>query len=93
MAGIFGSGRQRDVSESEINPEAVERLTMLASMAIDQIPLPEPGEMTEEEAWTISPGPSKARVGSPGVPKWPRGLRSLQPALYKRPWTPPHSNV
>ena len=43
MAGIFGSGRQRDVSESEINPEAVERLTMLASMAIDQIPLPEPG--------------------------------------------------
>lgn len=69
MAGIFGSGRQRDVSESEINPEAVERLTMLASMAIDQIPLPEPGEMTEEEAWTISPGPSKARVGSLGSPQ------------------------
>ena len=93
MAGIFGSGRQRDVSESEINPEAVERLTMLASMAIDQIPLPEPGEMTEEEAWTISPGPSKARVGSLGSPQVASRARSLQPALFKQPWTPPHSNV
>ena len=35
-----------------------ERLKILSNVAIEQVPLPEEGELSEEDAWTISPGPT-----------------------------------
>ncbi len=48
-----------------------DRLKILANVAIEQVPFPEQGMLTEEDAWTISPGPTRARLSSqqsvPGV--------------------------
>ncbi|MBT60024.1 MAG: hypothetical protein CMA63_00545 [Euryarchaeota archaeon] len=43
-----------------------ERLKIMANIAIEQVPLPEEGELGTEDAWTISPGPTKARLNSIG---------------------------
>ena len=51
-----GRNAQQEVSE--------ERLKILANVAIEQVPVPEQGMLTEEDAWTISPGPTKARLNS-----------------------------
>lgn len=43
-----------------------ERLKIMANIAIEQVPLPEEGELSEEDAWTISPSPTRARMNSLG---------------------------
>jgi hypothetical protein len=43
-----------------------ERLKIMSNIAIEQVPLPEEGELSSEDAWTISPGPTKARLNSIG---------------------------
>jgi len=55
-----------------------ERLKIMANIAIEQVPLPEEGELGEEDAWTISPGPTKARLNSIG--SVPSVAASLAPA-------------
>ena len=64
MAWPFGgsAGNDRD-ADAEL---AEERLKIMANVAIEQVPLPEQGEMSEEDAWTISPGPTRARLNSIG---------------------------
>ena len=39
----------------------------MASIAIEQVPMPEQGELSEEDAWTIAPGPTRARLNSSGA--------------------------
>lgn len=51
-------GKDADQTLSE------ERLKILANVAIEQVPFPEEGMLNEEDAWTISPGPTKARINS-----------------------------
>jgi hypothetical protein len=41
-----------------------ERLKILANVASEQVPFPEQGMLSEEDAWTISPGPTRARINS-----------------------------
>lgn len=56
------------------------RLKIMANVAIEQVPLPEEGELSEEDAWTISPGPTKARLNSIGsVPSVAASLAPAQP--------------
>ncbi|MBL6732445.1 MAG: hypothetical protein ISP82_05815 [Candidatus Poseidoniaceae archaeon] len=55
-----GNIRDADAELSE------ERLKILSNVAIEQVPLPEEGELTEEDAWTISPGPTRAKLNSIG---------------------------
>jgi hypothetical protein len=43
-----------------------ERLKILSNVAIEQVPLPEEGELSEEDAWTIAPGPTRAKLNSIG---------------------------
>ena len=43
-----------------------ERLKIMANIAIEQVPLPEEGELNPEDAWTISPGLTMARLNSLG---------------------------
>ena len=49
-------------------------------MAIEQVPLPEEGELSEEDAWTISPGPTRAKLNSIGsVPTVSQTMAPAQP--------------
>lgn len=65
FSGNSGGTKSADQNLSE------ERLKILANVAIEQVPFPEQGMLTEEDAWTISPGPTRARINSqqsvPGV--------------------------
>lgn len=70
-----GNIRDADAELSE------ERLKILSNVAIEQVPLPEEGELTEEDAWTISPGPTRAKLNSIGsVPTVTQSMAPTQPA-------------
>ena len=70
-----GNIRDADAELSE------ERLKILSNVAIEQVPLPEEGELSEEDAWTISPGPTRAKMNSIGsVPSVAQTLAPSQPA-------------
>ncbi|RJU96109.1 MAG: hypothetical protein DWC10_07060 [Candidatus Poseidoniales archaeon] len=58
FSGNSGGSKNADQNLSE------ERLKILANVAIEQVPFPEQGMLTEEDAWTISPGPTRARLNS-----------------------------
>ena len=58
FSGNSGGNKSADQNLSE------ERLKILANGAIEQVPFPEQGMLTEEDAWTISPGPTRARINS-----------------------------
>ena len=49
FSGSAGNDRDADTELAE------ERLKIMANVAIEQVPLPEQGELSEEDAWTISP--------------------------------------
>jgi hypothetical protein len=58
-----------------------ERLKILSNVAIEQVPLPEEGELSEEDAWTIAPGPTRAKLNSIGsVPTVTQTMAPAQPA-------------
>jgi hypothetical protein len=63
-----------------------ERLKILANVAIEQVPFPEQGMLTEEDAWTISPGPTRARINS--QQSVPNVAASLAPAVTPVPAAP-----
>jgi len=68
MAWPFNNSGGNKSAEQNLSEE---RLKILANVAIEQVPFPEQGMLTEEDAWTISPGPTRARINSqqsvPGV--------------------------
>jgi len=76
MAWPFGGSANKDQDEDAALTE--DRLKIMANIAIEQVPLPEEGELGEEDAWTISPGPTKARLNSIG--SVPSVAASLAPA-------------
>lgn len=76
MAWPFGGSADKDLDEDASLTE--DRLKIMANIAIEQVPLPEEGELGEEDAWTISPGPTKARLNSIG--SVPSVAASLAPA-------------
>ena len=63
MAWPFGSSDKPGDAPSDLSEE---RLRVMSNIAIEQVPMPEQGELTEEDAWTISPGPTRARLNSSG---------------------------
>jgi len=74
FSGGAGGSQDADTVLSE------ERLKIMANVAIEQVPLPEEGELSAEDAWTISPGPTKARLNSIGsVPSVAASLAPAQP--------------
>ena len=76
MAWPVGNSANEDIDEDAALTE--DRLKIMANIAIEQVPLPEEGELGEEDAWTISPGPTKARLNSIG--SVPSVAASLAPA-------------
>ncbi len=81
MAWPFGNSDRSREGDGELSED---RLRMMANIAIEQVPMPEEGELTEEDAWTISPGPTRARLNSTG------SLQSMSPAAAA---TPVQANV
>ena len=63
MAWPFGNS---DRSNDKSDDLSEERLRIMASIAIEQVPMPEQGELSEEDAWTIAPGPTRAKLNSTG---------------------------
>ena len=63
MAWPFGSSRGSGEVEADLTEE---RLRMMANITIEQVPMPEEGILSEEDAWTISPGPSRVRMDTGG---------------------------
>ena len=63
MAWPFGSSEKSGEGPSDLSEE---RLRVMSNIAIEQVPMPEQGELTEDDAWTISPGPTSARLNSSG---------------------------
>ena len=80
FTGNSGEGKSADQSLSE------ERLKILSNVAIEQVPFPEEGMLTEEDAWTISPGPTKARINS--QQSVPNVAATLAPASVPQPVGP-----
>ena len=60
FSGNADNNRDADADLTE------ERLKIMANIAIEQVPLPEEGELSEDDAWTISPSPTRARMNSVG---------------------------
>lgn len=63
MAWPFGNSDRSGEKSGDLSEE---RLRVMANIAIEQVPMPEEGSMTEEDAWTITPGPTRARLNSTG---------------------------
>ena len=80
FSGNSGGSKSADQTLSE------ERLKILANVAIEQVPFPEQGMLTEEDAWTISPGPTRARINS--QQSVPNVAASLAPAVTPVPAAP-----
>lgn len=80
FSGNSGGNKSADQSMSE------ERLKILANVAIEQVPFPEQGMLTEEDAWTISPGPTRARINS--QQSVPNVAATLAPAATPVPAAP-----
>ena len=82
FSGNSGGNKSADQNLSE------ERLKILANVAIEQVPFPEQGMLTEEDAWTISPGPTRARINSQqSVPNVAATLAPAQPPVPAAPAT------
>lgn len=64
MAWPF-SGQSDDVISDDESSR--ERIIEMGGVSIEEVPLPDAGDLSEEEAWTISPGPARARLGSTDV--------------------------
>ena len=64
MAWPFGTGSSGNKSAEQAQTE--ERMKILSNVAIEQVPLPGEGELAEEDAWTISAGPTRAKLDSIG---------------------------
>lgn len=80
FSGNSGGNKSADQTLSE------ERLKILANVAIEQVPFPEQGMLSEEDAWTISPGPTRARINS--QQSVPNVAASLAPAATPVPAAP-----
>ena len=62
MAWPFGNNEKTGETQS---PLSEERLRVMSNIAVEQVPVPEQGQLTEEDAWTISPGPTCLLYTSP----------------------------
>ena len=61
--GLGGRNRKqsKDSAEDDIS---LQRLEAMTNVGYEEVPLPDEGELSEEEAWTISPASATVRIGS-----------------------------
>ena len=79
MAWPFGGGARTATDDDAQATEG--HLKVLSNVPIEQVPHPEEGELSEEDAWTIRPGPARAKLNSIGsVPSTTQALAPSAPA-------------
>ena len=79
MAWPFSGGARANPDDDAALTEG--HLKLLSSVAIEQVPHPEEGELTEEDAWTIRPAPTRARLNSVGsVPTVTQAIAPAAPS-------------
>jgi len=79
MAWPFSGGARTTPDDDASVTEG--HLKLLSSVTIEQVPHPEEGELTEEDAWTIRPAPTRARLNSVGsVPTVTQAIAPQAPA-------------
>ena len=81
MAWPFGIGSSGSKSAEQATTE--ERMKILSNVAIEQVPLPAEGELSDEDAWTISAGPTRAKLDSIG--SVPTVSQAMSPAPAVQP--------
>ena len=64
MAWPFSGQSDDAMSDDESSRE---RIIEMGGVSIEEVPLPDAGDLSEEEAWTRSPGPARARLGATDV--------------------------
>ena len=64
MAWPFSGGARAATDDDAKVTEG--HLKVLSNVPIEQVPHPEEGELSEEDAWTIRPGPARAKLNSIG---------------------------
>ena len=60
------SGRKRSKpSDADVDDDlSLQRLEAMTNVGYEEVPLPDEGELSSEEAWTISPAAAAIRIGS-----------------------------
>ncbi len=66
MAWPLGRGRKKgQPSNADVDDDiSIRRLEAMSNVGYEEVPLPDEGELSEEEAWTISPTSAAVRIGS-----------------------------
>ena len=61
----LGSRKRSQSSDADVEDDiSVRRLEAMSNVGYEEVPLPDEGELSEEEAWTISPTSAAVRIGS-----------------------------
>ena len=61
--GLGGRNRKQSKDSAE-DDVSLQRLEAMTNVGYEEVPLPDEGELSEEEAWTISPTSATVRIGS-----------------------------
>jgi len=61
--GLGGRNRKQSKNSAE-DDISLQRLEAMTNVGYEEVPLPDEGELSEEEAWTISPTSATVRIGS-----------------------------
>ena len=67
MAWPLGLGNRKRSQSTGADVEddiSIRRLEAMSNVGYEEVPLPDEGELSEEEAWTISPTSAAVRIGS-----------------------------
>lgn len=67
MAWPLGRGGRKGSRNADADAQddiSIRRLEAMSNVGYEEVPLPDEGELSEEEAWTISPTSAVVRIGS-----------------------------
>jgi hypothetical protein len=78
LGRLFGGGAD-DGGTSDLGSER--RLEALSGHSIDASVVPDDAIPIEEDAWTLAPSPTRARVGTSGIEPPPREDKVVQPTV------------
>ena len=62
--GLGGRKRSQSTDTDVEDDISIRRLEAMSNVGYEEVPLPDEGELSEEEAWTISPTSAAVRIGS-----------------------------
>ena len=79
LGRLFGGGADDSGATSDMG--SGRRLEVLSGHSIDASVVPDEAIPIEEDAWTLAPSPTRARVGTSGIEPPPREEKMVQPTV------------